>query len=333
MKVFAVVLIGCFVLFAALTTFEGGVTVLFGWFPFLQRVLPNVSGDRLNVTVSIVALVLFAAGVHWLGWSWRRRSEPATDRAWKLRWTVSIVATVFLLFTAGISAVGIVHQSGWLFGSDAPMMGAAIRGYEHSRVNAMKQIGLATLNYHDVTKGFPPGGSFTAEGEMLHSWITYTLPYGGYTTQGIDMNRSWRDPVNEKYFKSILPEFINPGFRTAELEDREGFGLSHYAANSRVMGPNTKMRVEAIADGASNTLLIGEVNAEFKPWGHPLSYRDPALGLNRSPRGFGGSDSNGAVMFVMADGSVRPIGDRISPAVLKALSTPNGGEKIKDVDD
>jgi hypothetical protein len=32
----------------------------------------------------------------------------------------------------------------------------------------------------------------------------------------------------------------------------------------------------------------------------------------------------------MADGSVRFIGERVSPDVLRALSTPNGGEEVDE---
>lgn len=34
--------------------------------------------------------------------------------------------------------------------------------------------------------------------------------------------------------------------------------------------------------------------------------------------------------FVMADGSVRFVSERISPAVLRALATPRGGELVGD---
>ena len=34
--------------------------------------------------------------------------------------------------------------------------------------------------------------------------------------------------------------------------------------------------------------MAGEVAGDFKPWGDPTNWRDPALGINRSPEGFGG---------------------------------------------
>ena len=76
------------------------------------------------------------------------------------------------------------------------------------------------------------------------------------------------------------------------------------------------------------TNAFGEVNANFSPWGRPMNVRDPARGINRGPYGFGGAPGSGGAHFAMADGSVRFVSEKISPAVLKALATPNGGEEI-----
>jgi prepilin-type processing-associated H-X9-DG protein len=82
-----------------------------------------------------------------------------------------------------------------------------------------------------------------------------------------------------------------------------------------------------VTDGESNTLMAGEVKSRFKPWGDPTNWRDPSLGINRSPDGFGGPFEGGA-SFLFVDGSVRFIKNTIDPSVLKALSTPQGGERV-----
>ena len=78
----------------------------------------------------------------------------------------------------------------------------------------------------------------------------------------------------------------------------------------------------AIKDGASNTILLGEVNADFSPWGRPGNIRDPAAGINRGPGTFGGPPNRRGAYFSMADGSARLIAEDVDPEVLKALSTP-----------
>jgi hypothetical protein len=110
--------------------------------------------------------------------------------------------------------------------------------------------------------------------------------------------------------------------------DSKGYGLSHYSANSHIVGGNKRRSLNDLQGQKSNIVLVGEVNANFQPWGHPVNWRDPARGINKSPYGFGGPRSSGGVQFVMADGSVRFIRDDVSPDVLRALSHPAPDEQI-----
>ncbi len=225
--------------------------------------------------------------------------------------------------------IGIIHQVGWLVTSPEPLYGLG-PGHDRwggSRWN-LREVGMATHMYADYHKTFPPGGTFGPDGSMGHSGETHLIPYLWYLSPDIDLGRPWNDPRNEPAFRRVVPEFLNPEFRTPPVVDAEGHGLSHYAANNRVLGSNRGLRPGDITDGLSNTLLIGEVNTGFRPWGHPVNGRDPANGINRSPRGFGGPPGAGGAQFTMADGSVRFISDRVSPRVLEALSTPAGGEAI-----
>lgn len=142
------------------------------------------------------------------------------------------------------------------------------------------------------------------------------------------MQAAWDAPANAAYFHCVIPEFIQPGLRGADLTDPWGFGLSHFAANVHVLGPNRGLGLKDIPDGAANTVLIGEVNADFRLWGDPVNWRDPVEGVNRSPRGFGGPRGAGGANFLMADGSVRFVGERVGTDVLRALATPAGGEAV-----
>ena len=144
------------------------------------------------------------------------------------------------------------------------------------------------------------------------------------------MDLPWNHPENAVYFKCVIPELINPSLRGAPLTDADGYGLNHYSVNCHVLGANRGLKLAQITDGTATTLLAGEINANFKPWAHPINFRDPAKGINRSPDGFGGPRLAAGANFVMADGSVHFISERIDPAVLRALATPAGGETIAE---
>lgn len=169
------------------------------------------------------------------------------------------------------------------------------------------------------------------DAKLLHGWGTQIIT--GEHPKEIDMTLPWNHPRNASCFKRIYWLFINPELRPAALKDSDGFGLNHYAANSHVIGFHPPMKIQDIKDGAANTLVIGEVNAQFQPWGHPINWRDPTIGINRHPSGFGGAPGSGGAHFMMGDGSVRFLNERIHPAVLRALSTPNGAETIPDEKD
>ena len=316
----AMLLAASFAIVAAIVSFDAAAIIIYGWIPFLCRVVPQVTVDGPSAIVGVMAFALFFFGVHLAG----RRLRPM----WKLRWTIGAILGITILFTSGIAFVGMIHQTAWLATSEEPIVRETIARREYA-VNSLKQMGFAFANFHDITGKLPAGGTVSPSGELLQSWETQILPFLSYSTAGIDQNRPWNDPVNQPIFKSVLPIFINGDFRAPALQDRDGYGLSHYAVNQRVIAADTKMNNADIADGLSNTILVGEVNANFQPWGHPVNWRDPAIGFHRSARGFGGPPGTGSVLFLMADGTTKRISHRIDPKVLKALSTPNGGEAVE----
>lgn len=306
------------------------LTTLFGWAAFLGRVVPRMTVDPGAVVVAAVALVLLTVGMHVAGRKAYRRfaaGRPEWPAAWRLKWTLSAVAMTFLLFTAGISLIGVTHQAAWLATSKEPLTGEAYAGHMWTDTrNALKYVGLGLHNQHDVHGAFPAGGTFDEDGNGLHSWVTHTLLMLNYENP-VDMKLPWRHPKNEPHFRSVVSVLINPELRTAAARDADGFGLSHYAANVRVLGPNRPMRLEEITDGISNTLLIGEANTGFRPWGDPVNGRDPAAGIGESPEQFGGPAGTGGATFLMADGSVRVMSEDVDPAVLRALATPAAGDR------
>jgi hypothetical protein len=303
------------------------VLVLFGGVRFVASNLPRMSADGTAVALGGAAAVLFVGLAHWLFRSFAARPlEPAQPMVrWKWRWTLAVLAVVILMFSGGISLVGLTHQAIWAANSPAPMyeevLGGGFGGTDPgSRSNDLKMIGMAFHSFHDTHKGLPgPKANYYGGG---HSWETLITPYASFYWDGVDMRKPWNDPANAEGCRKLHPLFLNPHFTKDTWRTKEGFGASHYAANQHVIGPKGVTTLAGITDGQSQTMLLGEVNANFEPWAKPENWRDPALGLNCSAHGFGGIRNSHEVWFVMADGSVRVLKDNIDPAVLRALGTP-----------
>jgi len=307
------------------------LALLFGWVSFLMHVIPRLRISWSSLAIASAALVLFTIGIHILGRRWRSGTASASSPSWRLRWSVAMVGTVILLFVAGISMVGVVHQTGWLLTAPEPMYVSTVRSLpSDSSQRHLRQFGLAVENYAATFGRLPAGGVFGPSGKPLRSWEVDLLAYvGNYQGYG-EAKLAWNEGANADIARSALPEYLNPDMTSAPIVDVEGYGLSHYAANSRVMGANTRLDPFVPPQLGATTLLIGEVNTGFRPWAHPVNWRDPANGINRSPDGFGGPRMSGGAQFSMADGSVRFISENVSPDVLEALARPNRGAEVVD---
>jgi prepilin-type processing-associated H-X9-DG protein len=195
-------------------------------------------------------------------------------------------------------------------------------------VNNLKQIGEGVHQYQVAASVFPPGAAMDAHGTLLHSWQTLILPYGDEAdlSKQIDTTLPWDDPANAIALRTRVPAYEIPD--GPPPLDASGRALTHYEGNAHVVGRTKGLRAEDVTDGTSNTILAGESTGGYRPWAEPGHWRDPADGINVAPdRGFG-SLSPGGANVLMLDGSVKFIKNTINPAVLKALSTPAGGETI-----
>jgi hypothetical protein len=233
-----------------------------------------------------------------------------------------VVGVVVLTFTAGIGAVGVTHQIGWLASSPEPIMERGVLRRIAARMassNNLKQIGLAAHTYNDRARHLPPGATFDPNGRALHGWLTRLLPYVEQDNlfKQIDLSRPWDDPVNAPHFRAVVREYRHPG---APEQDDQGWPLTHYALNVHLVNGGRPLRFDQLPRGTSNTLLAGEAHGDWKPWGHPIGWRDPALGINRSPAGFGSpAGHRRPAVLLLADGSVRTVTNTTDPAFLELL--------------
>lgn len=331
------------------------LTMATGWLTFLYRVAPRMEVDAGAIVLGCSAFGLFVLGLHvllrYLFSSYNRRdvaslastqdnwglgpggpdesvSAGPEHQPWRWRWTISVASIVLLMFIAGIAFVGVTHQAIWLATSPEPIIASnwTIR-YQMESGQQLKQLAVGVQSYEGASMTLPPGMTIDAEGRQLHSWMTLILPMleqrGVYDQ--IDLARAWDDPVQGKVFETKLKAYQSPYPHVRERTDAQGRVLAHYAGNLHVIGGTAVRTTRDISDGAANTILAGEAGGNYVPWGQPGNWRDPALGINQSPAGFGSPSQYGA-LFVFADGHVAMLPYKTSPEVLRALATPAGGE-------
>ncbi len=336
-----------------------------GWLYFLTRVIPRITVDWPSVTAGMVSVVVFMLAIDRFGRRKFGRTQDfstTTAQSWTWRTTISVCCALFSLFAAGTAMVGMSHQFVWLWTGRADRseiitprdLGWIEQMKDEARrthaKNNLKQIGLAIHNYHDTYGSLPFGGTMSEDGELRHGWIMAIGPYISFVAPDLDEHQSWRSEANARFYRCQIPDLLNP-CQPGPLFDESGFGLAHWAANCHVM-PIVATRIESstatidraltmeqeskgrglsldqITDGTSSTILVGSVAERFRPWGHPANVRDPAIGINRIPEGFGGPPGWSGAMFLMCDGSVQFLPESTDLSVMKALATPRGGESL-----
>ena len=200
----------------------------------------------------------------------------------------------------------------------------------------LKQIGLAAHNFHSQYQAFPPhsdrDGINVAQVQNPDNprmaWLTASLPYIEKMTlyQQVDPSVPFDDPSAAGVYETRIPVYLSPA---AEVP-AGGLAPAHYAGNVKLLGPEQTGRIRDITDGLSMTLMAGEVdpvNGSPAAWGDPDNLRDPAVGIG-APNGFGSAWGVGGATVLMGDGAVQYLSDDIDPEVLRALSTPDGGEAV-----
>jgi hypothetical protein len=199
--------------------------------------------------------------------------------------------------------------------------------------NNLKQIGLAFHNYHDEHGHFPPAAIRSKDGRPLLSWRVAILPYleKNDLYKQFDLDEPWDSDHNARLLPLMPSVYQSPGRSDGFATRYEGivgaktpFDPAH--PNGTTLGQ--------ILDGTSNTVLVVEA-ARPVPWTKPedISFdyeavsKDPGKLLRPGVSPLGGAfDMAFNALFV--DGSVRLLFKTMTPRVLLALVTADGGEVI-----
>ncbi len=169
---------------------------------------------------------------------------------------------------------------------------------------------------------FPPWAIQGADGKPLLSWRVAILPYIDQEAlyKKFHLDEPWDSP-NNKALLDEMPDVYAP----VAHKDKTGHS-THYQVfagpGALFAGPNG-MKLVDIKDGTSMTVMTAEA-AKPVPWTKP---EDLPFDASKPLPQLGGQVEGGfCAGFV--DGSARFINRNVDPKVLKALITPNGGERI-----
>jgi prepilin-type N-terminal cleavage/methylation domain-containing protein/prepilin-type processing-associated H-X9-DG protein len=203
------------------------------------------------------------------------------------------------------------------------------------------------------------------------SWTTQILPYVEQQTayKKINFDLSVYAPENSEVRGHRIPLFLCPSDPYVSPRDPQRQLTTYSGVHHDTEAPidvdqngvfflNSAIRYEAIEDGSSNTLFLGETRADWNTsygWmaGTRATLRNTHLPPNASPLpeltykqklpeqyqgehddpaavgGFGGFH-NGGCHFLMGDGAVRFISENIELSVFQHLAHRRDGELIPD---
>ena len=211
--------------------------------------------------------------------------------------------------------------------------------YRFACANNIRSIGRGLESYFESTNTLPQA----TIGKPPRSWRIELQPYlyGRSNLADYDPTSPWDSIENLEVSKQWMPHLTCPSSGNSQLRDDNGHCFADF---SMLTGPDTfasefqPRTPSGISDGASNTIAFVEASGLRIIWTEP---RDALVGRERlgvNLTGTGDYDSpgimsgwhTGGAYATFADGSTKFISQDIDPAVLKALTTANGGENLPE---
>ena len=187
----------------------------------------------------------------------------------------------------------------------------------------LKKLASAMQTYHAKGKRFPPAAyRASKEGEALLSWRVLLLPYLGQEAlyRQFRFNEPWDSAHNTALAARMPDVYKTPG---GPAENRTCY-LAPIGPGT-IFSQQEGMPMSAVRDGASNTVLVVEADADRAVvWTQPEDLRfipaQPTAGL--------GNLRGDKFLAACADGSTRSVSTTLDGQVLRALFTASGGERI-----
>ncbi|MFO0979989.1 MAG: DUF1559 domain-containing protein [Planctomycetaceae bacterium] len=189
-------------------------------------------------------------------------------------------------------------------------------------LKAMKEIGLAMHNFHDVFNRFPSHS--TAPGhEENHdlSWRVHLLPYLGHAElyQKFHLDEAWDSEHNKK-----LIEEMPDTFRVEGVTEKGKTSIHLFVGDDCPLGTDEPLSIASITDGTSNTIMAVEADPETadiwtKPGGLKVTEKTAVSVVGKG---------KGAFKTVMCDGRVIRLRRDIDASSMWNLIRHNDGMPV-----
>jgi hypothetical protein len=305
--------------------------LLIGWVLYPIRAFPGIHPNWTGILMGAVCLLGVGVVTHWLlRWFWAHSSPPASEgapRRWSLRNTTAVVVLIVFMFAAGIAALGVAHQIGWLINSPEPLVGRdsiARLAAPANQGNNLNNIGRAMWNYQEVNRTLPPAAIRDKQGRPLLSWRVLLLPHLEEENlyQEFHLDEPWDSPHNLRLLPRMPWVYLSP----ASVNPPPSFTTYYqvFVGKGTAFEGNQGLRApDDFPDGADKTILVVEA-ATPVPWTKPedLTY---SAGLPLPALGHLSQDWFSAVLV---DGSSRHIKRTVSETTLRNAITRNDGQPL-----
>ncbi len=191
------------------------------------------------------------------------------------------------------------------------------------KMNSLKQIGLATHNYHAIHGHLPPRCFTDPAGEPLQSWRVAILPLIEQQAvyEAFNLKEPWNAASNQKVAATQIPVYRNGKSETTKTTFR-----APVMKGSLWEGDGPPRQFGQMTDGLSNTIAVIDAPlSAATAWANPepwlISAEDPMSDI------FGDRETVAALIL---DGSVITLKkSEMTNEKLKAMLTFAGGEQVE----
>jgi hypothetical protein len=192
-------------------------------------------------------------------------------------------------------------------------------------VNNLRNISLAMHAYEQKYGCLPPAYIPDADGKPMHSWRVLLLPYLDHNAiyEEYRFDEPWDGPNNRRFHDKVIPLYRCPSDTS---EDQRMTSYSVITGQGTLFDGDKCRNTNDVEDDSGTTLLLIEASDSGIHWMEP---RDISLGSIDSESGLTPRSKHpDVIVAAFCNGRVVPIRDDLDPSMLRALITPDGGEKI-----